>query len=436
METPVYNFLKKYSKKRITRFHMPGHKGKISKFDITEIKGADVLYNEGGILAESQENTAKLFGAAASLFSAEGSTLCIKAMLGIIAEKAEEKPLILAARNIHSSFVRACAVFDIDVRWIETERQTLTECNVTKEALENALKSLEKMPDAIYLTSPDYLGNIADIKALASVAKKYSVPLLVDNAHGAYLKFLKESCHPIDLGAAMCADSAHKTLPVLTGGAYLHIAKGYEDYVKIAKRKMQFLASTSPSYLILASLDKCNKFLTKNKIQKAAEKAQKLKEFLELKGLSLVGNEPLKITINAKKIGFSGDMLAEILRNKKIECEFSDKDFVTLMISPFNSQIDFLRLKRAFSSIKIKEEIKAEPLSFTIPERKMSIRDAALKKNETVLIKDALGKICSDVSVTCPPAVPPVISGEVIDENVLNILKEYKIEKINVVKEA
>ncbi len=436
METPVYNFLKKYNKKRITRFHMPGHKGKASKYDITEIKGADVLYAESGILAKSQENAAKLFGTAATIYSTEGSTLSIKAMLGVIAEKVNGKPLILAARNVHSSFVRACAVFDIDVSWLEAKRHSLTECNVTKEALENALEGLERQPDAIYITSPDYLGNIADIKALSEVAKKYSVPLLVDNAHGAYLKFLEKSRHPIDLGAAMCADSAHKTLPVLTGGAYLHIAKDYEPYIDIAKRKMRFLASTSPSYLILSSLDRCNKFLVTEKFKKTARKVQKLKKFLIDKGFYLIGNEPLKITVNAKKCGYSGETLAKILRKKKIECEFSDKDFVTLMVSPFNSALDFLRLKKAFSSTKILKEIKKEPLTFSLPERKMSIRQAVLLENETVATEYALGRVCGEVSVTCPPAVPPVISGEIIDENVLNILREYNIEKINVVKEA
>ncbi len=437
METPVYSFLKSYAKKRITRLHMPGHKGRggILRYDITEINGADVLYNESGILRKSQNNAAKLFGTAATLYSAEGSTLCIKAMLGIVSEKVQGKPLILAARNVHKAFVNACAIVDAEVEWIG-QRQSLTECKITKEVLFSALQKMEKKPDAIYITSPDYLGNIADIKALSRVAKEFSVPLLVDNAHGAYLKFLDKSRHPIDLGAAMCADSAHKTLPVLTGGAYLHISKDYPEYCRLAQRKMQFFASTSPSYLILSSLDKCNKFLCGEKIKKTAEKVQKLKQFLLLRGFTLVGDEPMKITLDALKTGYSGEELAKKLRQGKIECEFADIGLVTLMFSPFNSAFDFMRFKRVIRKINPLTQKNNILLNFSIPERKMSIRDAILTENETVSIDDALGRICGDVNVACPPAVPPVISGEVIDNNVLEILKRYNIKEINVVKEA
>jgi arginine/lysine/ornithine decarboxylase len=119
-----------------------------------------------------------------------------------------------------------------------------------------------RKPCAVYVTSPDYLGNQQDLAGLSAVCAARGIPLLVDNAHGAYLHFLPQPAHPLDLGATACCDSAHKTLPVLTGGAYLHIAKNApERYARDAKRAMALFGSTSPSYLILQSLDRANAYL-------------------------------------------------------------------------------------------------------------------------------------------------------------------------------
>ena len=240
---------------------MPGHKGRgslgIEAFDITEISGADVLYSPSGIIAESEENATELFGTAHSFYSTEGSTLAIKAMLKLVTNGTVqgERPLILAGRNAHKAFIFAAALLDFDIEWLFGEEGShICECKITPAALDEALQKKKRLPAAIYITSPDYLGNIADIRGLSEVADRYGIPLLVDNAHGAYLKFLEPSMHPIDLGASMCADSAHKTLPVLTGGAYLHIAKKAERFVDGARGALSLFASTSPSYLILQSL--------------------------------------------------------------------------------------------------------------------------------------------------------------------------------------
>ena len=136
---------------------------------------------------------------------------------------------------------------------------SLCRCIITPEILKEELKRAEGKISAVYITSPDYLGGMSDIKSLSETAREYGVPLIVDNAHGAYLRFLKDSLHPIDLGADMCCDSAHKTLPVLTGGAYLHISENApETYKNLGKKAMELFGSTSPSYLILQSLDKAN----------------------------------------------------------------------------------------------------------------------------------------------------------------------------------
>lgn len=247
MDTPIYDFVKKYKESDMSRFHMPGHKGHkfigCEDLDITEIYGADVLSMASGIIARSQSNASRLFYTGQTFYSTEGSSLCIKAMLMTVLMDArsqrkndsQEREYILAARNVHRSIIDACALIDIDMEFLTyRSSNSICECKVLPEDIktyfenikkENLEKNIQKnYPIAVYITSPDYLGNIADIAGIAKVCEKYCIPLIIDNAHGAYLAFLECNLHPIKLGAAMCCDSAHKTLPVLTGGAYLHIA--------------------------------------------------------------------------------------------------------------------------------------------------------------------------------------------------------------------
>ena len=136
------------------------------------------------------------------------------------------------------------------------------------------------------------------------------IPLLVDNAHGAYLAFLEDSLHPIKLGAAMCCDSAHKTLPVLTGGAYLHISTRYKErYLEVVKRGLAIFGSTSPSYLILQSLDLCNKYLSESYNKKLAaciSDVNRIKKYMQDKKIPVKDTEPLKIVIDTASAGYTG----------------------------------------------------------------------------------------------------------------------------------
>ncbi len=231
MNTPICDFVQKYAKSNAERLHMPGHKGKtvlgVEHLDITEIDGADTLYCANSIIKQSQENASKLFGSGSTFYSAEGSSLCIRAMIYLAllyANKFNKPRKILALRNVHKSFVSGIGLLDLNVEWYFGKNQTnYLSCTVSPEDLDAYFGRSNELPVAFYVTSPDYLGNTLDIKGISEVCKKYGVLLLVDNAHGAYLKFLDTSCHPIDLGADMCCDSAHKTLPALTGSAYLHV---------------------------------------------------------------------------------------------------------------------------------------------------------------------------------------------------------------------
>ena len=300
MKTPICDFVKTYAASAATRLHMPGHKG-VSRlgcepWDITEIDGADVLYRSGGIIRQSEENAAALFGTARTVYSTEGSSLCIRGML-YLAMQATGRRTFLAGRNAHSTFVTACALLDARVEWLYGG-DTLTACPVTADSLADALDTMEP-PAAVYVTSPDYLGNTLDIAALAQVCHSRGVLLLVDNAHGAYLRFLPRDRHPITLGADLCCDSAHKTLPVLTGGAYLHIAHRAADLAEQAEYALSLFASTSPSYLILQSLDGVNPYLAdgfRADLAACCAAVAELKTALAAHGYTLVGDEPTKVT--------------------------------------------------------------------------------------------------------------------------------------------
>lgn len=435
MTTPIFDFVKKYSASGAARLHMPGHKGVgrfgCESYDITEISGADVLYSADGIIDESENNLTAIYGTGHSFYSTQGSTLAIYAML-FLATRGSEKPLILAARNVHTAFVKAAALLDLDVEWLyHEESEHLCCCNISAESLKSRLSEMGVLPNAVYVTSPDYLGNMLDISALSAVCREYGLPLLVDNAHGAYLKFLLQDSHPITLGAAMCADSAHKTLPVLTGGAYLHISKDYPEFAQQARTALSLFASTSPSYLTLASLDLCNERLAGDypeRIRDLAEKIASIKSEITALGFEVAESEPLKIVIKA------GAKLASHLRREGIECEFSDSEYTVLMLTPENSDSDLDRLLCAIKSAE-KSEISASQMTPAPHERVISVREAIFAPSESVSAKAAAGRICSSPTVSCPPAVPIVISGERITSDDVALFERYGVEYVNVVIE-
>ena len=448
MNTPICDFINKYAKKDTARLHMPGHKGVsflgCEKMDITEIRGADELYDAEGISAESEANAGNLFGFGKTIYGTEGSSQCIRTMLFLAlqgAERAERRPVVLAARNAHKAFLYSCALMDLDVEWLmpnEGEKSSLCTCPITAKQVEQKLSEMEQKPFAVYITAPDYLGYSPDIWALAEVCKKADIPLLVDNAHGAYLKFLQPSMHPVDLGASMSCDSAHKTLPVLTGGAYLHLSEEWAEKVgHQAKKAMEIFGSTSPSYLIMQSLDKCNEYLAEGYPEKLAaviEKIDAVKEFLRKQGWEVMDGDPLKLTVFTGKMGYTGEEAAEVLRKNGVECEFADLDAVVLMATPENTDRDFEKVLSALGSLQKKEEIKAVQMPLVLPERKMSIREAMFSQWEEVRCEEAVGRICASPCVSCPPAIPIAASGEEITAEMVELFKAYGIEKIEVVR--
>ena len=440
-DTPICDFVKEYAGNGSVRAHMPGHKGKeflgFEEYDVTEFDGADQLFDPHGIIAESEKNASGIFSCS-TFYSAEGSSLCIRAMLYMAITRSGVSRTVLAARNVHGSFITSAGLLGIDVQWIYPEIPSVyLSAKLSAADIEKALASSETKPAAVYVTSPDYLGAISDIKGIARVCSKYGVPLLVDNAHGAYLKFLDVSAHPVDLGADLCCDSAHKTLPVLTGGAYLHV-NANDRYVFSGKAKhaMSVFASTSPSYLILQSLDKANAYLKdhKKRLKGFLPQMENLKNELKIRGYTLVEEERMKITVDAKKYGYTGDGLAQALMNCGIVCEFHDKDFTVLMLTPENTEGGIERIKKAFLSVPRLSPIADAPPFVPVPERAMSIREAMLSESETLAAEKCAGRITACTSLSCPPAVPILVCGEVITKQALDCFAYYGIKECAVVK--
>ena len=442
MKTPIVNFLKSYQEKSPVRMHMPGHKGAgilgFEGMDLTEIYGADELFAAEGIIKESEQNASNLFGCP-TYYSTQGSTLCIQTMCTILCQDAKskgKKPKILAGRNAHRSFIHAAALLDFEIEWLYGNSDYLS-CKIHAEDLEKAI--IESHPTAVYLTNPDYLGNLLDIQSLASVCKKHNVLLAIDNAHGAYLRFLEPSLHPIDLGADLCCDSAHKTLPVLKGGAYLHLSDSLNQVWKNdVKHFMEYFSSTSPSYLIMASLDATNEVLDttfKKSLSECIQRVDVLKNALIQHGYTILSGEPMKITISTKEFGYTGNEIANLLMECDIYPEFYDSDYIVLMPSPYNTKDDFERLQKCLCGIERKSILVNKPPKLEQAKKAMNVRQALFAPSVTLDVSKSLGQVCSSVTVSCPPAILPVIPGEVISESSIEVMKYYGIETVRVVKE-
>ncbi len=474
MTTPIVDFVARYASSGTSRLHMPGHKGQnflgCEAYDITEIKGADELYEAEGIIAQSEANATKLFGTVCTCYSTEGSSQCIRAMLFLTlqaAPRTEKRPVLLAARNAHKALLYAAALLDFDIRWLwpaPEEMGELCSCPVHPDALAAALDELAeegRTPFGVYLTSPDYLGGVQDIAALAAVCRPLDIPLLVDNAHGAYLHFLPDgSRHPIALGAAMCCDSGHKTLPVLTGGAYLHLGPTAPVQDEQAVRgALALFGSTSPSYLILQSLDCCNRYLEDGYpvrlahcLDALARLRQELNALAAAAGaqgkfaLDDADREPLKVTLDASVLGLTGVQLAEILRAGGMECEYADPRYLVLMFTPENSPRDYERLTavlRGFCAnrpARLSEGARpgaAADFAALMQEAKQSctIRESVFAPQERIPCAAAMGRVCAMPAVSCPPAIPIAVSGEVIGPAAVRLFERYGIETVAVTKE-
>lgn len=446
METPIFDFVQNQISQQTLRFFMPGHKGKtvgivdfagVHGYDITEINGADQLYQADGIIAASEQNAAALFGAAHTCYSTQGSTLGVQTMLYLARERGNT---ILAGRGVHESFIRACMLLNFQIVWLlsdDTDSHGI--CGSVSPA--QIAQAICKHPDAaaVYVTSIDYLGNAADIKGIASVCHSAGVPLLCDNAHGAYLKWGRQDHHPISKGAALCCDSAHKTLPVLTGGAYLHLGEHCPWSKSEVKQAMRMFGSTSPSYLTLISLDLCNQYLYRQAqldFTALSHQVKRLKQHLGGMGIVFAPNpiDYAKLTLRTKPVGYTGDALAAYLRERQIECEYANSSHLVLLLSPFHDTIEWERLIQALEQLPRRTPLSVTDQAYRLPEAVFPAYEIRQYRTEYVRVGQAEGRICGEVVAACPPGVPVAIPGERLNKQLLHICKSSGNHMIKVIK--
>lgn len=428
-------FLQQYAQSGTSRLHMPGHKGNCSfleplgsKWDVTEIQGADSLYQSSGAIAELERQLSALYHAQ-TMISAGGSTLCIQAMVKLCARRR-----FVAMRGSHAAFFHACALLGVDPQWLPFEADASTGLARVPSAEEiDRMLSDDSRPAAVYLTSPDYYGRRVDVAAVSEVCRRHRALLVVDNAHGAHLGCLQENLHPMALGADICCDSLHKTLPALTGAALLHLRPGLQDR-REAKAAMAMFGSSSPSYLIMHSIGLCADWMQTEAASAFAEMEDKRRKLLKLFRGRALPSDCSKVSVDAYSLGRRGSDLAGHFRALGIEPEYADERYVVLLLSCFLSETDWEKLAFAFLRIPVGAALDFEAVRLSVPERVSSMRGAMLAPSERVSIERAGGRVCAETLFVCPPGVPLAAPGERIDENMVRELKKSGILSVGVVK--
>ncbi|MCI8554741.1 MAG: amino acid decarboxylase [Clostridiales bacterium] len=458
-DTPLYSALLAHAGQRRASFHTPGHKGHgvpagefdFPELDLTELPDTGSLYDGGDAIEQSERLAASAFGAAQTLYSAGGCTLCLQTMLLLGAGPGAR---VLLARNVHRSVVNTAVLLGLDPVWVWPDSTGRITVGAVRELL-----SQERGVRAVLITSPDYHGILSDISALSEECRRFRVPLLVDNAHGSHLGAFGQ--HPLALGASMTADSAHKTLPVLTGGAMLHLRtpqwEGEPSVSRLqAKGAMALFGSTSPSFPVLASLDLAQSWWRREGPAACRRTAAAAAELRALFGQEAETadplRDPLRLTLTftpetMAQLGTDGQGAAAFLRRRGCEPELADAHTVVLLLSPFNTQEELTRLSAALQELSRGEAagmaVGEAPalslpldglLTLPVPERVLSPREAAQRPAEELPLREAAGRVSAWTVCPCPPGVAAVVPGERLGEETLRLLEAGGYTRVVVIR--
>ncbi|NMA67050.1 MAG: aminotransferase class I/II-fold pyridoxal phosphate-dependent enzyme [Clostridiaceae bacterium] len=446
MNIPLFRMLETYKKHNPLPFHMPGHihgRGLIEdlkiagSWDITEIPGSDCLHNPSGVIKEAQLLAAKCFGAEYSIFLVNGSTSGIHIMINSVVKQGGK---LIIGRDCHRSVLNALALLNAEPVFVlpQIDKENNIPLGVTSYDIEQALKD---HPDAqgILITRPNYYGIATSIKDIVQVAEKYNVPLLVDEAHGAHFNFhgaLPESS--VTLGAELCVQSLHKTLPALTQTALLHGKNNMVDKKKV-EMFSAMLQTTSPSYLLMASIDIARDFMEREGYDCYQRLWQNINDFntklnnIGIKRVTVLHREFetdfSRITLSFKNTSLSGYQAEEILRKDYgIVVEMAELFNLVLIATPFHTKEDFKKLLNALERIYEKygtqDTSKNLPLYNSLPERTLPLHQAIYHKTKEVPINKAAGEVSSASVVPYPPGVPLLNPGEKITFEIIEYIME------------
>ncbi len=421
---------------------MPGHKRNGKKFpylkdfadiDITEIDGFDNLHNASGILKNSMGNAAKYRGADAAFYLVNGTTCGI---LAAVCAVLKENDKVIVARNCHKSVYNGIELAGAEPVFVYPEisdrygiSRSVNPCDVASKIEEN--------PDAklVIVTSPTYEGVISDIEGICREAHKRNIPVLVDAAHGAHLGFCGFCESAVSLGADICVESLHKTLPSLTQTAVCYVSGNLVKKDKVSE-KLSVFETSSPSYILLSSIDGCIKTVNENddifknwnkSLDFFYDKVKPLKNIEVLKGESgFFGFDRSKIVIFPKNQ--SGAELAKMLRSENIEPEMTASGYVICMTGAGDTKKSLTRLANALCKADKIEKVSIKPRNFAWCGKNgaTSFRKALKSDNIFCKTEEAEGRISAGYVWAYPPGVPVIVPGEMISRKVLEKLHEYK----------
>lgn len=409
-------------------FHMPGHKRnsdfKITgaDIDITEIDGFDNLHNPKDILFELEERTAELFDSKKSILSVNGSTCCILSAISAVCRKGDT---IIIARNCHKSVYNACFINELNIVYIEPDyiSDLGIYANVTQESVNNAVHK-NPTAKAVVITSPTYEGIISQIKA--------DIPVIIDSAHGSHFGFADYL--PDRAQGDIVINSLHKTLPSLTQTAVIHMNN--EKYIGSVKKYMDIFESSSPSYILLASIEKCIDFLENTKDSFAAYKKLLFDFYNKANKLSnikiLKNDDPTRMIISAN--GYSGSELSEHLRINGIETEGFGLNYVILISTVCDTEEGFNILVNALSSLEERECVK-----FDIDKKAMPLKiynPWEIDRTAETELNHSVGKISGEYVFSYPPGVPIIAPGELIDEATIQYINMLIDKGINIISDS
>ena len=439
------NLLDLLKNNRKIPMHMPGHKRNTAlapylkclgaDIDITEIDGFDNLHNSAGVLKKAMEKAAKLRGADSAFYLINGTTCGILASVCAILEDGDKA---IVARNCHKSVYNAIELARAKPVFVPPKI-----CNKTGLAGEIDASDIERKikenPDAkvVIITSPTYEGIVSDILKISKICEIAKIPLMVDAAHGAHFGFgygFPEDA--VTLGADIVVESLHKTLPSLTQTGICYAKKEYAEKIS---DKLAVFETSSPSYILMASIDGCVSLLAEKSdeifsvwqenLQRFYEKCEKLKNISVLKDADGAFDRDIgKIVLFCE----NGKWLFDELRKKGIECEMASCSYVLAMTGPGDTEEMLSYFAASLLDIDKSALPKKDglPVLEALPEQKMSVYAAKKREAECVNIADAKGRISAEYVWAYPPGIPIVIPGECIGDAEIAVFKQYEMSQI------
>ncbi len=460
-QTPLLNALVKRKRMKTIPFHMPGHKqgkGILRRFaclmrsnpfslDLTEIPGLDDLHNPTGPIQKAQSRAAHLFGADRTFFLINGTTVGIHTAVTAVCKQGEE---ILLPRDIHRSAIGACILAGVRPRYLPVRLDNFFLVPYPP-MLEDVALALQKYPlvKAVFQLHPSYYGLAGDLAGIAELAHGLNIPLVVDEAHGAHFQFSERlPLSALASGADLSIQSTHKTLGAFTQASMLHVKSKLINCSEVS-RQLDILQTTSPSYLLMASLDavtghmeSSGKALVERTVDIAIQVRNKINEIPGIKCLgeevcrknSVAAFDPTKLYISVQKLGLTGHQVAaKLLKEYRIQVELSNRFNILCMFSIGNSFKDADKLVRALREIadqrpRIFSTELSDLITFPLPQLIQTPREAWLATKKTVMLEDAVGEIAAEIIAPFPPGVPVLCPGELITYEIIEVIRRLKAE--------